>query len=96
VPLYISAKRYQLVVNVYQACVLCLFNTQDEYSFDELKQLTQIQDTELNQGMSSLCNPKIKVLLKANMKSPKFEPTEKAKINLAFANQNVKVNMIPV
>jgi len=39
-PLYATKKAYQLVVNVYQACILSLFNTRAEVTFDEAKQLT--------------------------------------------------------
>jgi len=63
-PTYITKKRYQLVVNVYQACVLCLFNTREKITFDEIKQMTQISDAELNPALIFMCNPKVKLLIK--------------------------------
>lgn len=95
-PTMIVAKRYQLVVNVYQACILCLFNTKEEITYDELKQMTQIQDGELNPALIFMCNPKVKLLLKGNPKTPEFKPTETLKANPDFANPSIKVNLIPV
>ena len=37
----------------------------------------------------------MRMLLKENGKSPKFAPTEKIEVNTAFANNNIRVNMIP-
>ena len=95
-PTMITAKRYQLVVNVYQACILCLFNSQESITYDELKQMTQIQEAELNPALIFMCNPKVKLLLKGNPKVPKFDASESIKPNPAFANNNIKVNLIPV
>lgn len=61
--------------------MLCLFNSKDEVTFEDIKDLTQIQEAELNPAMIFMCNPKVKLLLKQNPKSPKFEPTEKVSPN---------------
>lgn len=42
-----------------------------------------------------MCNPKQKIIQKENFKTPEFQPQEKCKIFLEFANQNVRVNFIP-
>lgn len=95
-PLFKKDRVYQIVVNVYQACILALFNTREEVTYEDAKQLTQISESELNPALIFMCNPKIKLLLKGNMKQPKFDPKETIKLNLAFANPNVRVNLIPV
>jgi cullin 3 len=95
-PNFAKNKKYQLVVSVNQACVLSLFNSRDSITFEEVKQLTQISDEELNPALIFVCKPNIKLLLKGNMKQPKFTPTETLKVNMDFNNPNVKLNLIPV
>ena len=73
-----------------------MFNTREEVTYEECKQLTQISDSELNPALIFMCNPKVKLLLKGNMKKPQFEPKETIKLNMVFANNNVRVNLIPV
>ena len=36
------------------------------------------------ESLLKLCNPRLQVLLKQNAKSPKFEKTEKIKVNTKF------------
>jgi hypothetical protein len=43
-----------------------------------------------------VCKPNIKLLLKENMKQPKFTPDEILKVNMDFNNPNVKLKLIPV
>lgn len=95
-PLYATQKRYNFVVNVYQACVLNQFNLSDQMTFDEVKRATNIGDAELNPALVFLVNPKVKVLKKANMKSPKFTGDELITLNLDFQNANIKLNLAPV
>ncbi len=49
----------------------------------------------LKPALIYLCNPKQKILLKENMKEPKFEPDEKFSVFLDFKNANLRVSFIP-
>lgn len=88
-------KNYQIVVNVFQAAILCLFNEHDQLTVQELKDRCQLSDTDLNEGLLKLCNPKSKMLLKENQKVPKFTPEEKIRVNDKFESNNLRVNMVP-
>ena len=47
-------------------------------------------------SMMKLCDPKIRVLIKENLKKPVFLENEKIKINNNFKPQMIKMNIIPV
>ena len=46
-------------------------------------------------SLLKLCAPKTQLLLKENVKVPKFKPEEKIKINESFQNNNIKILVIP-
>lgn len=62
-PLF-GEKPYQLVVNVFQATILDLFNQQDSFTVQELMNRTQIPKTNFNGAVLAMCNPKFRVLNK--------------------------------
>ena len=74
---------------------MCLFNKYDSLTFNDLKEYSAIPDSELNNALLYLCNPKMKILDKENMKKPTFAPTEKVSVNSKFSNPNIKVNFVP-
>jgi len=74
---------------------MCLFNKYDSLTFNDLKEYSAIPDSELNNALLYLCNPKMKILDKENMKKPTFAPTEKVSVNSKFTNPNIKVNFVP-
>lgn len=45
--------------------------------------------------MMFLCNPKMKILNKENMKKPVFAPTEKLSVFTTFSNNNLKCSFVP-
>jgi len=94
-PVFITAKPYIFAVNCYQAVVLMLFNRKTEMTFSEIKEATNIPESELKESLKYMCNPKQKIVLKENAKTPEFTPAEKCKIFAEFQNPNVKVNFIP-
>ena len=49
----------------------------------------------MNSSLMKLCHPNFKVLLKQNMRVPKFQPEETISINLKFANNNIRLNLVP-
>ena len=91
-PLYITAKPYQWVVSCYQAVVLLQFNKKSDYTFQELKEITNIPEAELKLALKYMCNPKTKIIDKENAKTPDFQPGEKTKLFEGYVNQGIRVN----
>lgn len=46
-------------------CILALYNSKNEYTYKDLKDLTSIPDKELQRHMISLAHPKVKILMKS-------------------------------
>lgn len=84
-------------MNVFQAALVCAFNTKDDYTYGELRNITNIPKQQLNGGLLQLCNPKFGVLNKA-VKKPKFDDdNEKISFNKKFGEKlkNIRVNVMP-
>jgi hypothetical protein len=79
-----TTRKYIFVTNCYQAVILCLFNKYDTLTYTDIKEYSAIPEAELNNALIYLCNPKLKILEKENMKKPQFAPTEKTNVNAAF------------
>ena len=90
-----TQKKYQLVVNVFQAAILCLFNNGDNITCQQIKDTTHMPEENFKAGMMRMCDPKIK-LLKKEVNKPVFNPNEKININPAFKSQNIRLSLIPV
>lgn len=88
-------KTYTLNVSCYQAVVLMLFNTHEELTVSQVKELSGLPEQELTKQLKYLCNPKMKIIAKANPKVPKFTPEEMLKVNVAFKNSLIKLNFEP-
>lgn len=89
------SKTYILSVSCYQAVILMLFNTKEEMTVSELKDLSGIPEQELVKQLKHLCNPKMKLIAKDNPKVPKFNPDEGLKVNSTFKSNLIKLNFIP-
>jgi len=85
----------ELQVSLFQALVLLLFNDNDELSFEELKQRTAIEETELNRTLQSLACGKARVLSKTP-KGRDVVPGDKFMYNSEFRNKlfRIKINQI--
>ena len=89
-------KKYQLLVNVFQATVLSLFNDYDKLTVKECKEKTQISDKLFAESILKLCNPKSKIIAKSSPKVPKLDdPNEVLRLNTDFESANIKQNLIP-
>ena len=90
-------KTYSLIVTLYQAAILSAFNKKDEYTFGELQLELGIPNPEFNVNIFPLMNPKLgKLLIKENLKTPKFTSEEKISLNLNFSYSNFKLQLIPI
>lgn len=90
-----TPKKYQLITNVFQAAILCLFNDSTETTNAQIVQRTQLSQELFKAAMMRFCAPQVKLLLKENAKKPVFEPNEKIKINPQFASNSIRCNLIP-
>ena len=90
------AKPYNLLVTVYQATILSLFNSKDVYTFQELLDNTTLPVDVMNKQMLNLTNPRMgKLLVKTNLKTPSFTMDEKVTVNKSFASSSLRVSFIP-
>jgi len=90
-------KPYTFILNVYQASVLMLYNNAESYTFQQLIDHTKLPADILMKQLLTVTNPKMgKLLIKGNIKTPKFTPDEIVQINKAFASTSLRVNMQPM
>ena len=84
-------KKYTLLLNVFQATVLNLFNDFDELTVKECKEKTQISDKLFAESILKLCNPKSKIISKGRPKVPKLDdPNEKLMLNPDFEANSIR------
>ena len=89
-----TAKRYQLTLNVFQACILCLFNEHSKLTCLQIRELTNMPAENFKAAMMRLCDPKVKVLLK-RINKPVFNDDEQITCNLKYSSNSIKQNLIP-
>jgi hypothetical protein len=89
-------KPYTLIVTVYQTALLMLYNNKDIYTFQELVEASGLNEDILSKQLMNLTHPRLgKLLLKDNLKTPKFTKTEKISLNKDFASASLRPCMIP-
>jgi len=91
---YTADKKYQFIVNTFQAAILCLFNEVDEITCKEITTRCQITSEQFKACMMKLCDPKLKVLNK-EVNKPVFDANEKIRVNEKFKSAAVRNNLIP-
>ena len=89
-------KAYQIIVNVFQTCIIMLFNENETMTYSQVQEKSGLNDRDLKSSMMKLCHPKLGIISKANPKKPVFMPTEALKLNKAYQNNSIRVNFIPV
>ncbi|NXF43357.1 CUL4A protein, partial [Oceanites oceanicus] len=82
-------------VSLFQTLVLLMFNEGDEFSFEEIKMATGVEDSELRRTLQSLACGKARVLIK-NPKGKDVEDGDKFMFNGDFKHKlfRIKINQI--
>ncbi|NXJ98157.1 CUL4A protein, partial [Corythaixoides concolor] len=82
-------------VSLFQTLVLLMFNEGDEFSFEEIKMATGVEDSELRRTLQSLACGKARVLIK-NPKGKDVEDGDKFVFNGDFKHKlfRIKINQI--
>lgn len=85
----------ELVVSLFQAIILLLFNDYNEFSFSEIQEMTHIEREELKRTLISLTNKKTRILLRRS-KGIEMEDGETFTFNGSFTDKlfRVKINQI--
>jgi hypothetical protein len=61
-----------------------LFNNHQELKFEQMKELTNIPESQILFHLKYFCNPKQKILEKDFPKIPEFKPDEKIRLFEGF------------
>jgi len=90
-------RQYYLVVSLQQAAILYMYNIKTAYTFGELRNAMKLAESEFSVCLFALMNPKMgKLLIKENLRTPKFTPEEKLTLNTKFAFSNLRLLLVPV
>lgn len=84
--------RKELVVHTYQMCILMLFNKADTYTYQQIRDLTQIPEMELQRHLLSLAHPEVKVL-KKNPNTKSIEPNHTFTYNTGYTSKLYRVKI---
>ncbi|XP_022710351.1 cullin-3-like isoform X2 [Varroa jacobsoni] len=89
-----SFRKHILSVSTYQMCILMLFNKKDNFTFEEIKQETDIAEKDLVRSLQSLSlgKPTQRILLK-NPKNKEFAPTDELSVNDQFVSKLFRVKI---
>ncbi|MEE6496942.1 hypothetical protein FKM82_002537 [Ascaphus truei] len=87
--------RKELQVSLFQTLVLLMFNEGEEFSFEEIRQATGIEDGELRRTLQSLACGRARVLAK-NPRSKDIDDGDKFTFNDDFRHQlfRIRINQI--
>nr|DBA13711.1 TPA: hypothetical protein GDO54_017055 [Pyxicephalus adspersus] len=91
---FIEGKK-ELQVSLFQTLVLLMFNEGEEFSFEDIRQATGIEDSELRRTLQSLACGRARVLAK-NPKSKDVDDGDKFTFNGDFRHQlfRIRINQI--
>ncbi|XP_063793295.1 cullin-4B [Pseudophryne corroboree] len=87
--------RKELQVSLFQTLVLLMFNEGEEFSFEDIRQATGIEDSELRRTLQSLACGRARVLTK-NPRSKDVDDGDKFTFNDDFRHQlfRIRINQI--
>lgn len=71
------------------------FNEKDEWTYGELKAVTDVPKKQIDAALLMLCKPAVKLLLKEKNKPVFDNEEEKISLNKAWKHQNMLVKLVP-
>nr|CAG4710679.1 unnamed protein product [Naegleria fowleri] len=84
--------KHELVASTFQIAILMLFNDQSEYTYANIRELTQIPEKDLKKNLTILCMNKTKILMK-EPKTKNLEDSHKFVYNNDFKSANYRVKL---
>ncbi|KAI8344876.1 Cullin [Choanephora cucurbitarum] len=90
---YFKKSKHLLNVSTYAMVVLLLFNDHATLSWQELKQQTEISDSDLKRTLQSLACAKFKILLKSNPKTRDILTDESFSVNHEFTSPMARIKI---
>lgn len=82
---------YTFQVSAYQLAILLPYNTADSYTYEQLKEITGLQDDYLTNSLVYLL--KAKVLLQNPPEAKSSDPNTSFALNFDFKNKKVRINL---
>jgi len=88
--------KYQCIVSVIQAIILLLFNNKEELTFDEIKEIINIDPEDLKTNLMSFLIAKERIIKKEPETSTKISETDKFSINTEFTSKRKQFKINPL
>jgi len=88
--------KYQCIVSVIQAVILLMFNNKEEFTFDELKEIINIDPEDLKTNLMSFLVAKERIVKKEPEASNKISETDKFSINKEFTSKRKQFKINPL
>jgi len=91
-----DGRKHILSVTTYQMCILMLFNSRTQWTYEDMKSETDIPDKDLTRALLPLSMGKVsqRVLIK-EPKSMNIEPTHVFSVNDSFQSKLYKIKISP-
>jgi len=94
---HIGDQKYFCIVSLTQALILLLFNKKDEYTFDEIKEIINIDPEDLKTNLMSFLISKEKIVRKEpELANNKINETDKFSINNEFTSKRKQFKINPL
>jgi len=88
--------KYQCIVSVIQAIILLLFNNKEELTFDEIKEIINIDPEDLKTNLMSFLIAKERIVKKEPEGNTKISETDKFSINTEFTSKRKQFKINPL
>jgi len=90
-----SSRKHEINVSTYQMCILLLFNTTDEMSYEDIEKATEIPVADLKRALQSLACAKFKVLNK-EPKGRDVDDSDRFSFNAEFTCKQLRFKVATV
>jgi Cullin family/Cullin protein neddylation domain len=89
-----AKKPYTCIINPYQTAILMLFNKNNSYALNELRDITGLSDNTLKSNLIPFFNPKSRLFTKPSS-GKTINDTDLITLNLDFNSATLRVSFIP-